>query len=135
MPDFPDPEFDEDGNPMFKIERRAEAPSGGADAGEAPRFEADAGMQQAMEACEHLSPRPELSEEERQAMQDAALEYAQCMRDHGIDMPDPKFSGGGMTQMLGGDINPDDPKFQAAQEACGDILGDARMATRGGQDS
>ncbi len=135
VPDFPDPEFDEEGNPQFKVERRVEAPSGGstdAPAGE-KGFEADPGMQQAMEACEHLSPRAEMSEEDRQAMQDAALEYAQCMRDHGVDMPDPQFNGdGGMLQQGPRGINPDDPTFQAAQEACEDILGDLRAETRSG---
>ena len=137
VPDFPDPEFDEEGNPQFKIERRVEAPSDGAtDApGGEKGFEADPGMQQAMEACEHLSPLGEMSEEDVQAMQDAAFEYAQCMRDNGVDMPDPQFYGGGMTQQGPRNINPDDPTFQAAQEACEHILGDLRTEARGGQDS
>src|SRR5919109_1855174 len=37
---------------------------------------------------------------------DAALAFAQCMRDHGVDMPDPQFSGdgqsGGFTFNVGG---------------------------------
>jgi hypothetical protein len=51
----------------------------------------------------------------------AALEFARCMRQHGVDMPDPKFSGNKVTQEFRGGpgkIGPDDPKFKAAQQAC-----------------
>jgi hypothetical protein len=49
---------------------------------------------------------------------EAALEYAQCMREHGVDVPDPKFeSGGGMTQ-----LGPEEPvpksKLEEAERAC-----------------
>lgn len=48
---------------------------------------------------------------------DRALKFAQCMREHGIDMPDPEFaSSGRVTQKVSG--NPNDPKFQQAQNAC-----------------
>jgi hypothetical protein len=50
-------------------------------------------------------------------MRDQALKFAKCMRDHGVNMPDPQFqSGGRVTQKVEG--NPNDPKFQAAQKAC-----------------
>jgi hypothetical protein len=51
----------------------------------------------------------------------AALAYARCMRQHGIDMPDPQFNGNKVTQQLKrapGSKGPDDPKFKAAQQAC-----------------
>lgn len=48
---------------------------------------------------------------------DRALKFAQCMRQHGIDMPDPQFeSSGRVTQKVSG--NPNDPKFEQAQTAC-----------------
>jgi hypothetical protein len=48
---------------------------------------------------------------------DGALKFAKCMRDHGIDMPDPDPTGKGATR-LGGPG--DDPKkFEAAAKACG----------------
>jgi hypothetical protein len=65
-------------------------------------------------------------------LQDTLIEYAQCMRDNGYEMNDPDFSGfgPGSEQEEGeprsgpfGVIEPDDPAFQAAQEACQDILG------------
>jgi hypothetical protein len=57
---------------------------------------------------------------------DQLLEFAQCMRDEGIDFPDPQFSGGGVTVQIGGPdgdgIDPSSEAFQAAQEACGELL-------------
>ncbi len=54
---------------------------------------------------------------------DGALKFAKCMRDHGIDMPDPtRASGGGILQKMGGPgkrvPGPDDPKMKAADKAC-----------------
>ena len=71
-------------------------------------------------------------------MQDAMLEYAECMRDHGIDMPDPEFngdgSGGGMVIQGGpggeggatGGPAAQSEEFEAADEECNDILEEVR---------
>ncbi len=86
-------------------------------------------------------------------IQDTLYEFAACMRDNGYDMPDPDFSsfgpGGGDGSADGeggvrgplGDLDLDDPAFQAAQGACEDILagfgpGGGRLggAGRGGDD-
>ena len=112
VPEFPDPEI-EDG----RIRMRIGGPGGGG--GE---MDQDA-MEKAMEECEDLAPRGggNFSEEDRQAMQDAFLEYAQCMRDNGYDMPDPDFGDGegGMFRLEG---EPNDPAFKTAQEACQDKM-------------
>jgi hypothetical protein len=59
--------------------------------------------------------------------EDAALEYAQCMRDHGVDMPDPEVQEGGE---FGIDLtHPEgmsEEEFAAAQAACDPILEEAR---------
>jgi hypothetical protein len=48
-----------------------------------------------------------------------ALAYARCLRQHGIDMPDPKFDAQGrMAMQLPAGVGPDDPKFKAAEQAC-----------------
>jgi hypothetical protein len=63
----------------------------------------------------------------------AALEFARCMRQHGIDMPDPKFNGNGITQELRagpGQKGPDDPKFKAAQQACQHYLPNGGQAPK-----
>ena len=68
----------------------------------------------------------ELDPEQQAEMQARALEFAECMRDHGIDMPDPQFDeDGGVAIMIGGpDGAPIDPAtMQAAQEACGGLMG------------
>jgi hypothetical protein len=50
----------------------------------------------------------------------ADLAYARCMRQHGIDIPDPKTDANGRTDWgeLPPGVGPDDPKFKAAQQAC-----------------
>ena len=54
------------------------------------------------------------------------LAFAKCMREHGVDMPDPEFGSGGTTVMIGGDgIAFDSPTFKAANEACRSIMTDA----------
>ncbi len=90
------------------------APRGGAD---------DPAFRRAEEACrkhiEDVRP-PELSEEKQREFREQALEHARCMREHGIDVPDPTFGEGGSVQMrLEGGIDPRDPAFQAAQKECG----------------
>jgi len=58
--------------------------------------------------------------------EEAILAYTQCMRENGIDLPDPDFSGepgqGGGGFFGQGGIDPEDPDFQEAQEKCGSNL-------------
>ncbi|HEX6023335.1 MAG TPA: hypothetical protein VFZ00_15170 [Solirubrobacter sp.] len=85
-------------------------------------------MREAEEACakyrEAVKP-PEMSDEDKERFRKAALEHARCMREQGIDMPDPQFGadGGARIQMRrGSGIDPDDPKFRTAEEACRDKM-------------
>jgi hypothetical protein len=58
--------------------------------------------------------------------EDAMLDFAQCMRDNGVDMPDPQTGGGGVRIGIGENgIDPQSETFQAAQQACQHFLGDA----------
>ena len=55
------------------------------------------------------------------ADQEKFLKFAQCMRDHGIPMEDPKFEGGGVRLGIKGDRNSPrlaDKVVEAAQKAC-----------------
>jgi hypothetical protein len=54
------------------------------------------------------------------ADQEKFLKFAQCMRDRGIPMQDPKFEGGGVQLGIGGKSGPklDESKVQAAHKAC-----------------
>lgn len=71
----------------------------------------------------------------KQEMQDAALAFARCMREHGVDMPDPTFKddggkGGFAIQQsgpAGSGVGPDNPSFQAAQKACQPIMDKAEQ--------
>ena len=92
-------------------------------------------IQEAMEACQQflgdaIGDRAEIDPE----MQDKMLEFSQCMRDNGVDFPDPDFSGGGGRISIGGPggIDPSSKDFQAAQEACQSILGDSGPQFNGG---
>jgi len=82
-------------------------------------------LREAEEACADerakIKP-PELSEEEQKKMREAALANSRCMREHGIDFPDPQFGEGGrMQQRIGGpgsNVDPNSQKFKDAMTAC-----------------
>ena len=104
-------------------------PSSGIDPN-SPKFQA------AQRACQKLLPNGgQPSPQQRAKMQQALLAFSACMRSHGIaDFPDPTFTGGGAQLRLhggpGGDLNPQSPRFQAAQTACrGKLPGN--VATKG----
>jgi hypothetical protein len=56
---------------------------------------------------------------EREKFQDYALEQAECMRRHGVDVPDPEPDGGFLMDNRG--VNPEE--FERAQRACQKELG------------
>jgi hypothetical protein len=80
-----------------------------------PRFKA------ANNACKSLlPPQKALSPAQQAAARAQALKYARCMRAHGIsDFPDPNGQGGiVLSPKPGGDLDPHNPRFQAANRAC-----------------
>ena len=113
--DMPDPQVGSNGEMTFSI-------------GVGPGSADVEKMQAAQEACQDLMPRSMGEPRELTAEQkDAMLGFAQCMRDHGIDMPDPVFEGGGMVRIGGGPgtdgsqgpaFDPRSEEFQAASETC-----------------
>jgi hypothetical protein len=117
--DFPDPQIEDGGGVVIA------GPAGG-DGG--PPSESDmAEMDAANEVCQPIleaveGSMPDVDPEQEQEMQDRALEFAECMREHGIDMPDPVFGENGrISQSVGGPDSPidfDDEDFQDAQEDC-----------------
>ena len=54
--------------------------------------------------------------------QEAALKFSRCMRENGIDMPDPQTSGSGARESSSEDafsgINPSDRAFKRAEKEC-----------------
>ena len=118
--DVPDPKTDENG--MVVIEG-GKTPSS-EDTTRDPDFEkADAACRKYLQ---NALP-PKLSEEKQKEFKDKALAHAKCMREQGIDFPDPRIGEGGEVSIeIGGNgIDPESPKFKAAQDKCGDPLGPA----------
>jgi hypothetical protein len=79
-------------------------------------------LEAAQKACQkHLEGvrPPEMSEEDQREFRQRALDFARCMREQGIDMPDPNFGGEGrIQQRLPEGQNPESPRFQQAAEKC-----------------
>jgi len=74
---------------------------------------------------------------EQARMRDALVKFSECMRAHGINMPDPQFNGNGATIRAGdSSIDPNSAEFQAAQKACQKNLpGKGMLSTSGGSGS
>ncbi|GAA2614567.1 hypothetical protein SMC26_24340 [Actinomadura fulvescens] len=116
-----DPQTDGSGGVMTKVE------GGSKEKGDSPDK-----MKAAEAKCRHLQPDggkpPKRNPEEIAKMR----AFAKCMRERGIDMPDPddngrierkvenKGKGGGPKEESIG-ANPESPKFQAAEKACGHL--------------
>jgi hypothetical protein len=105
--DMPDPEVDGNGGIGFTI--------GGSDKADPQKVNA------AMSKCKQYLPNggepPRLDPAQVEQMR----QFAKCMREHGIaDFPDP--GDGGAIQIQGGgpgsDLDPNNPTFKAAQQAC-----------------
>jgi cytochrome c1 len=79
----------------------------------------DAKTKAALEACREFMPNggepPSVSPE----MLEQGRKYAQCMREHGLaDFPDPDPDAQGGQAA---NVDPNDPTFKAADEACKDL--------------
>ena len=104
---FPDPSFDIDGNPEFdnlEIENEDE-------------------FETAFENCEEIlrNALPEqfdLDPEVEAALVDASLEFSQCMREQGVDFPDPKPGEFGFFAFRDADIDFSSEAVQQAFEIC-----------------
>jgi hypothetical protein len=87
-------------------------------------------IEAAAEACSEYIENvvPTFSDIDFTQLQDDLLEFAECMRDNGYDMPDPDFSNFGLPGGDGpnggpfGELDADDPAFEQALQACQDIL-------------
>jgi len=80
-------------------------------------------VQAAMDACRDLAPNGGQLLQLDAAQQEQLRQFAQCMRDNGIDMPDPDPNTGGLGLGAGGQsFDRNDPAFQKAMQACRDKL-------------
>jgi hypothetical protein len=96
-------------------------------------------MEAAQEDCEHFMERGggmtrDPAKEAR--MQDALFAYARCMRGEGIDMPDPKVDGGRVMFRMGEPgkpgVDPESPRFKAADKTCHKHLAEVEEMRAGG---
>jgi hypothetical protein len=130
---FEDPDIGEDGTIEFRFGGRVDDADVDRDT-----------MRAAFEACQNhlegLAFGP--GSIDRSEIEDTLLEFAVCMREHGVDMPDPDFStfgpggGGGEGEggIFGGAIDLDDPNVATALEACQEIFsGSLRFGGPGGR--
>ena len=141
--DMPDPTFDDSGAGGGNFKVVGGAPGNAKD--DASFEAAQKACQPIMDKAEQDMPRP--SPEEEAKMRDQALAMARCMREHGVDMPDPTFDDSGRASIQlkkpagddksdsasgggGVKVSPiDDPKFKAAMEACQPAGGKGGFAT------
>jgi hypothetical protein len=134
--DMPDPTFNDNGGVGITVNGQA----GGPKVGDATFDAAQKACQPIMDRAQQNAPKP--TPEQEAQMRDQALAFAQCMRDHGVDVPDPTFDGDGHFKIEKGGPSSDnsnssdstssdsasdqgpmtdpmqDPKFKAAADAC-----------------
>ena len=105
--DFPDSTFDIDGNPEFNE----------------LNIENEEAFEEAFTNCEDILRRalPEqfdLDPEVEAALIDASLEFSQCMREEGIDFPDPTPGEFGFFAFRDADVDWSSEQVQEAFEIC-----------------
>lgn len=125
IPDFPDPVLDADGNIRpFGNDR------GPGDLG-ADRDTIQAAQEECIPIIEDLALN--FLRANRGQLEDQLYEFAECMREEGIDMPDPEFSQGfpGGDGPFG-DLDFEDPEFQEAADTCSQVFGAGGFGIPGG---
>jgi hypothetical protein len=78
----------------------------------------DPRLKAAEQACQHYLPNGGQTSPPSAEQRQRLLQFARCMRQHGIDMPDPGPNG-----ELRSSGRRDDPRLEAAQRACQQYLG------------
>jgi hypothetical protein len=126
--DMPDPQVSDGGGVLVAIGGPGQDGKDGPDPKE---------MEAANKDCQHFLEDAAAgfnppSEADQKKMQEEALAFSKCMRDHGVDMPDPQFGDGGTFSISvgagpsgtgpstnGPSLDVDSAEFKDANEACG----------------
>jgi hypothetical protein len=104
--DMPDPEVDDQGRVRVRI-----------GAGGNGRRPDPKKLEEAQKACGGLMGGGDGPGQIDPAARDAMVSFARCMREHGVDMPDP--TGDGLLMRRGGGgPDPESEEFQQAEKAC-----------------
>jgi len=128
--DMPDPQVNSDGRAVFTA---GQAAGEGAPLDQAKMDEAQQACQEYLDKVKSDMPAPDPAEMEERKQQ--MLDFAQCMREHGVDMADPQFStdGGGLQVSLGGPgMDPSSPAWKEANETCATQVGMEQPGGPGG---
>lgn len=116
--DFPDPRLNADGSVDFGADDRPFA--------DVEEDVAEAAFEACADELAGVSFAPGGENFDLTAIEDALVEFASCMREQGVDVPDPDFSSfllggeGGISPF--GDIDFEDPGVLAAVEECRDVF-------------
>jgi hypothetical protein len=78
----------------------------------------------AQAACKSLAPAGlAAGSAQSPTQQNAALQFANCMRSHGVpNFPDPQANGGFLVKGGAEGVNPNSPQFQSAMQSCRSLL-------------
>ena len=103
------------------------------EAGKGAQPQNPAKFRRAQQACDkylrEAGPPPELSEEQQEEFERKAIAFARCMREQGIDLPDPETSSDGrVAQELPAGADPESARFREADKACRKVAPQARGA-------
>jgi hypothetical protein len=72
----------------------------------------------AQPSCQSLMP--QLGQQQAPQNASKSVQFAECMRSHGVkNFPDPNSQGG---FLMGGDVDPNSPTFKSAMQACQSLL-------------
>lgn len=81
----------------------------------------EAALATAKTACRSLLPGGQLSQSQEQQRLNELLQFARCMRSHGVpNFPDPKSNPVSLN-LRGSGIDRKSPQFQSAQQACSSV--------------
>ncbi len=121
--DMPDPEVDDQGRIKLRI-----------GAGGAGRRPAPKKLEAAQKACGSLIGGGDGDRQIDPAERDAMVAFARCMREHGIDMPDPNGNGLLFNRKGRQGPDPDSSTFKEAERACNHLLADLGAGERSTQE-
>jgi hypothetical protein len=107
--DMPDPVFKDTGGGGggFAVSASPKEGGGSGRPDDTAMKAAASACQPIMDKAQQNAPRPSPAEEAK--MKDQALKFARCMRQHGVDMPDPTFDGNGDSKIVIGGGSSDSP--------------------------